>query len=138
MRLARILALDFGKVRTGVAVTDELQLIGSALKTVETKNLLAFLKEYLLEERVEKIVVGEPKQMDGTPSESEVLIQAFLKKLRSTFPEISIDRQDERFTSKMAIDAMLAGGMKKKKRQKKEEVDKISAALILQSYLERY
>lgn len=137
MRLARILALDFGKVRTGVAVTDELQLIGSALKTVETKNLLAFLKEYLLEERVEKIVVGEPKQMDGTPSESEVLIQAFLKKLRSTFPEISIDRQDERFTSKMAIDAMLAGGMKKKKRQKKEEVDKISAALILQSYLER-
>lgn len=137
MRLARILALDFGKVRTGVAVTDELQLIGSALKTVETKNLLAFLKEYLLEERVEKIVVGEPKQMDGTPSESEVLIQAFLKKLKNTFPEISIDRQDERFTSKMAIDAMLAGGMKKKKRQKKEEVDKISAALILQSYLER-
>lgn len=137
MRLARILALDFGKVRTGIAVTDELQLIASALKTVETEYLISFLEGYISNEKVETIVVGEPKQMDGSPSESEALIQPFLRKLSDVFPAISIVRQDERFTSKMAIDAMLAGGMKKKRRQDKTEVDKLSATLILQSYLER-
>jgi len=137
LRLARILALDFGKVRTGIAVTDELQLIASALKTVETEYLISFLEGYISNEKVETIVVGEPKQMDGSPSESEALIQPFLRKLSDVFPAISIVRQDERFTSKMAIDAMLAGGMKKKRRQDKTEVDKLSATLILQSYLER-
>ncbi len=135
--MARILALDFGKVRTGIAVTDELQLIASGLETVETQDLIPFLKQYVPAEGVSTIVIGEPKQMDGSPSESESLIQDFLKRLGKEFPAIVIERQDERFTSKMAVDAMLAGGMKKMKRRNKAEVDKISATLILQAYLDR-
>ncbi len=136
-RLARILALDYGKVRTGIAVTDEMQLIASGLTTVLTKDLLNFLKEYLANEKVEQIILGEPKQMDGSASESETLIQPFLKKLEKWFPDTKIERQDERFTSKMAVQSMLVGGMKKKKRQDKALIDEISATLILQSYLER-
>ncbi|UII78895.1 Holliday junction resolvase RuvX [Flagellimonas sp. CMM7] len=135
--MARILALDYGKVRTGIAITDELQLIASGLTTVETKDLIAFLTDYLEKEAVEKFVVGLPKQMDNTPSESEELIQAFLKKLLAKFPTIQIERQDERFTSKMAFQSMLDSGMKKKKRQNKAIVDEISATLILQAYLNR-
>nr|WP_298790812.1 Holliday junction resolvase RuvX [uncultured Allomuricauda sp.] len=133
--MARILALDYGKVRTGIAVTDELQLIASGLTTVETKNLISFLADYLDQEQVEKFVVGLPKQMDNSPSESEVLIQPFLTKLSAKFPEIPIERQDERFTSKMAFQSMLDSGMKKKKRQNKALVDEISATLILQAHL---
>ncbi|MDT0608273.1 Holliday junction resolvase RuvX [Croceitalea rosinachiae] len=135
--MARILALDYGKVRTGIAVTDEMQLIASGLTTVPTKELLEFLKKYLANEDVERIILGEPKQMDGTASESEALIQIFLKKLEKQFPKVRVERQDERFTSKMAMQSMLAGGVKKKKRQDKALVDEISATLILQSYLER-
>jgi putative Holliday junction resolvase len=135
--LARILALDYGKLRTGIAVTDELQLIASGLTTVETKGLIAFLADYCEKEAVEKIVVGLPKQMDNTPSESEELIQPFLKKLSGRFPAMKIERQDERFTSKMAFQSMLDSGMKKKKRQNKAIVDEISATLILQAYLNR-
>lgn len=135
--MARILALDYGKVRTGIAVTDELQLIASGLTTVETKDLIVFLVDYLEKEAVEKFVVGLPKQMDNTPSESEELIQPFLKKLLAKFPTIQIERQDERFTSKMAFQSMLDSGMKKKKRQNKAIVDEISATLILQAYLNR-
>lgn len=135
--MARILALDYGKVRTGIAVTDELQLIASGLTTVETKDLIAFLVDYLEKEAVEKFVVGLPKQMDNTPSESEELIQPFLKKLLAQFPTTQIERQDERFTSKMAFQSMLDSGMKKKKRQNKAIVDEISATLILQAYLNR-
>lgn len=135
--MARILALDYGKVRTGVAVTDELQLIASGLTTVETNNLLPFLSEYLEKENVEKIVVGLPKQMDNTPSESEELIKPFLNKLAARFTKIIVERQDERFTSKMAFQSMLDSGMKKKKRQNKALVDEISATLILQAYLNR-
>jgi putative Holliday junction resolvase len=135
--LARILALDYGKVRTGIAVTDELQLIASGLTTVETKELIPFLAEYVQNESVEKIIVGLPKQMDNTPSESEELIQSFLKKLTGRFPSMPIERQDERFTSKMAFQSMLDSGMKKKKRQDKGLVDEISATLILQAYLNR-
>ncbi|WP_073177024.1 Holliday junction resolvase RuvX [Flagellimonas flava] len=135
--MARILALDFGKVRTGIAVTDELQLIASGLTTVETKDLLNFLKNYLEKESVERFVVGLPKQMNNTPSESEELIQPFLQKLGKAFPTVPIDRQDERFTSKMAMQSMVAGGMKKKKRQNKALIDEISATLILQAYLNR-
>jgi putative Holliday junction resolvase len=124
-------------VRTGVAVTDELQLIASGLTTVETKELIPFLVDYFGKESVEKIVVGLPKQMDNTPSESEELIQPFLKKLTGMFPSIPIERQDERFTSKMAFQSMLDSGMKKKKRQDKGLVDEISATLILQAYLNR-
>lgn len=135
--MARILALDYGKLRTGVAVTDELQLIASALTTVETNQLFPFLQEYLSKEAVACIVVGEPKQMDGSHSESEILIKPVLEKLRNTFPKVKIERQDERFTSKMAVDAMVVGGMRKKKRQNKAAVDQISATLILQAYLNR-
>ncbi|MEO0570534.1 MAG: Holliday junction resolvase RuvX [Bacteroidota bacterium] len=135
--MGRIMALDYGMVRTGIAVTDELKLIASGLTAVETNKLFTFLKEYLGKEVVDCIVVGEPKQMDGSESESETLIKPFINKLKKTFPDISIERQDERFTSKMALDTMIAGGMKKKKRQDKAMVDKVSATLILQAYLDR-
>ncbi|MHA7830530.1 MAG: Holliday junction resolvase RuvX [Flagellimonas sp.] len=136
--MARILALDFGKARTGIAVTDELQLIASGLTTVETKDLLNFLEEYTKKESVERFVVGLPKQMDNTASESEALIQGFLKKLKAKFSTIPVERQDERFTSKMAVQSMLDSGMKKKKRRDKALVDEISATLILQAYLNRF
>ncbi|WP_431161247.1 Holliday junction resolvase RuvX [Flagellimonas beolgyonensis] len=135
--MARILALDYGKVRTGIAVTDELQLIASGLTTVETKELISFLDDYLKKESVERIVVGLPKQMDNTASESEESIQEFLKKLEAKFPSMPLERQDERFTSKMAFQSMLDSGMKKKKRRDKALVDEISATLILQAYLNR-
>ena len=135
--MPRILALDYGKVRTGIAVTDELQLIASGLTTVATKELPAFLKEYLAKEKVACIVLGEPKQMDGSASESEQFILPFVEKLKRWYPEISVVRQDERFTSKMAVQAMIAAGTKKKKRQNKALIDEISATLILQSYLDR-
>lgn len=131
------MALDFGKVRTGVAETDELQLIASGLTTVNTTELLSFLTDYLKDEMVECIVVGHPKQMNGADSESEILIKPFIEKLKNTFPTIAIVRQDERFTSKIAKESMLIGGMKKKKRANKAMIDKISATLILQSYLNR-
>jgi len=135
--VARVIALDYGKVRTGIAVTDEYKIIASGLTTVTTKELLVFLKEYIKKEKVEKIIVGEPKQMDNTPSESEALILPFLDKLTAAFPLIPIERQDERFTSKMAFQSMIDGGLKKKQRQNKALVDEISATLILQAYLNR-
>ncbi len=133
--MSRILAIDFGKVRTGIAVTDEIQLIASGLTTVPTSNLLSFLKEYLNKEKVGLLLVGLPKQMNNTASESEALIQPFLQKLRNTFPNIPMERVDERFTSKIAFQSMIDGGMKKKKRQNKGLIDEISATIILQSYL---
>lgn len=133
--MGRILALDYGKKRTGIAVTDELQIIASGLTTVETKDVFSFLKKYVTSEKVEVFVVGEPKQMDNTPSESEVLIQKFIKQLQKNFPDIPIERVDERFTSKMAFQTMIDAGLKKKKRQNKELIDEISATLILQNYL---
>lgn len=135
--MARIIALDFGKQRTGIAVTDELQLIASGLVTVNTKELLKYLQDYIAKENIARIVVGEPKQWDNTQSESEALIQPFLKKLKETFPSIPIDRQDERFTSKVAFQTMVQAGLKKKQRRNKELIDEISATLILQSYLNR-
>ncbi len=135
--MARILALDYGSVRTGIAVTDELQMIASGLTTVATANLKDFLMQYLEKEKVECVVVGEPKQMDGTPSESEREITTFIQQLTSLFPDIPIERQDERFTSKIAVKSMLEAGLKKKQRQSKALVDEISATLILQAYLER-
>lgn len=135
--MGRILALDYGKKRTGIAVTDELRLIASGLTTVPTKELILFLKDYLNAEKVDILVVGEPKQMNNTPSESEQHIQPFLVELAKYFPTITIERQDERFTSKMAFQSMLDSGLKKKQRRNKALVDEISATLILQSYLER-
>lgn len=133
--MARIIALDFGKKRTGIAVTDELQIIASGLTTVETPDLLLFLADYLAKENVELILVGKPKQLDNTASESEALIIPFIKKLTAKFPAIPIKREDERFTSKMAFQTMIDSGLNKKKRRNKALVDEISATIILQSYL---
>lgn len=133
--MAQILAIDYGKVRTGLAVTDDLQIIASGLTTVPTKELIVFLKEYLKKENVELFLVGEPKQLDNTPSESETLILSFLKILEKTFPQIPIKRVDERFTSKIAFQTMIDSGLRKKQRQNKALIDEISATLILQSYL---
>lgn len=133
--MARILAIDYGKKRTGIAVTDELQLIASGLTTVDTAIIFSFLKDYFEKENVELILVGEPKQMDNTPSESEVLIKPFIEKLKMQLPNIEIKRVDERFTSKMAFQTMIDSGLKKKQRQNKALIDEISATIILQSYL---
>jgi putative Holliday junction resolvase len=133
--MSRILAIDFGKVRTGIAVTDELQIIASGLTTVSTSNLISFLKEYTQKEKVELFLVGLPKQMDNSASESEILIKPFLEKLSKNFPNVPVKRVDERFTSKMAFQSMIDGGLKKKQRQNKGLIDEISATLILQSYL---
>lgn len=133
--MGRILAIDYGKKRTGIAVTDELQIIASGLTTVATKELLSFLENYIKTESVELFLVGLPKQMDNTASESEALIAPFLKKLETKFPTIPMKRVDERFTSKMAFQTMIDSGLKKKQRQNKALVDEISATIILQSYL---
>lgn len=135
--MGRVLALDYGVKRTGIAVTDEFRLIASGLTTVPTKELLSFLKSYVNKENVDVFVIGEPKQMNNTPSESEQFITPFLVELAKHFPTIPIERQDERFTSKMAFQSMLDSGLKKKQRRNKALVDEISATIILQSYLER-
>jgi len=131
------MALDYGRVRTGIAVTDELQIIASGLTTVNTKELLNFLKVYVQQENVVKFVVGEPRQMNNLPSESEVYIKPFLKTMGEVFPHIPIERQDERFTSKMAVQTMIDSGIGKQKRRNKALVDEISATIILQAYLNR-
>ncbi|CAL2078923.1 Putative pre-16S rRNA nuclease [Tenacibaculum sp. 190524A02b] len=133
--MGRILALDFGKKRTGIAVTDELQIIASGLTTVNTEELIDFLKDYTSKESVDLFIIGEPKQMNNTESESEEFIKPFISKLTKVFPLTSIKRVDERFTSKMAFQTMIDSGLKKKQRQNKALVDEISATIILQSYL---
>ena len=133
--MGRILALDFGTKRTGIAVTDELQIIASGLTTVPTNNLLPFLDRYFSEENVELVLLGEPKQMDNTASDSEVGIKEFLTKFSEKFPQKKLERVDERFTSKMAFQTMIDSGLKKKQRRNKALVDEISATIILQSYL---
>ncbi len=133
--MGRILAIDFGKKRTGIAVTDQLQIIASGLTTVNTSDLMPFLKDYISKEKVDLFIMGKPKQMDNTDSESEMLIVPFLKKLSKQIPQIPLKRIDERFTSKMAFQTMIDGGLKKNKRKNKALVDEISATIILQSYL---
>lgn len=133
--MARILAIDYGQKRTGIAVTDELQIIASGLTTVYTKELFSFLKDYTSTEQVELFLVGEPKQKDGTASQSEALIEPFLKRLKNKFPKIPVKRVDERFTSKMAFQTMVDSGLNKKQRQNKALIDEISATIILQTYL---
>lgn len=135
IHLGRVLAIDFGKKRTGIAVTDELQIIASGLTTVNTKELISFLKEYVKKENIELFIIGKPKQMDNSDSESEILILPFLDKLKKAIPNIPIKREDERFTSKMAFQTMIDSGLNKKQRQNKALVDEISATIILQSYL---
>ena len=133
--MARILAIDYGTKRTGIAVTDELQIIASGLTTVPTKELLDFLEKYFSKEEVELVLIGEPKQMDNSASQSEAGIQEFLKKFTEKFPGKELKRVDERFTSKMAFQTMIDSGLKKKQRQNKGLIDEISATIILQSYL---
>jgi putative Holliday junction resolvase len=135
--MSQILAMDYGAKRTGIAVTDDMQIIASGLTTVATKSLLEFLDTYVKKEKVELFLIGEPRQRDNSPSDIEYEIRPFLKKLSARFPDIPIERVDERFTSKMALRTMVEGGMKKKKRRQKETLDQISATLILQSYLSR-
>ncbi len=137
INLGRILAIDFGRKRTGIAVTDELQIIASGLTTVATHDLVPFLQKYIAEEKVDVIVVGEPKQMNNMPSESESHIIPFLNRLAKVFPNMPVERQDERFTSKMAFQTMIDSGLKKKQRQNKALVDEISATIILQAYLNK-
>lgn len=133
--MGRILAIDYGQKRAGIAVTDELQMIASGLKTVHVKDIWDFLKTYLKQENVECIVVGEPKDMNNRPSDASRFIEPFVSKLKKTFPEIRVERYDERFTSKMAFEAMLESGIGKEKRKNKALIDTISATLLLQSYM---
>jgi putative Holliday junction resolvase len=133
--MARIMAIDYGKKRCGIAVTDTLQISANGLDTVLTENIFKFLKEYLTKEEVETLVIGEPKRMNDEPSAVEEQIKVFIRGVEKRFPKINVEREDERFTSKMAMQSMVQGGVKKKKRREKELVDKVSATLILQSYL---
>ncbi len=131
------MAVDYGQKRVGLAVSDPQQIIANGLTTVHVKDLMEFLKNYLAKEEVETIVVGEPRDMKNVASDASRFIEPFVKQLKKQFPDITVDRMDERFTSQMAMDAMLTAGLKKKSRQNKALVDTISATLILQSYMEQ-
>lgn len=133
--MPRIIAIDYGMKRTGIAVTDELQIIATALDTIETKNLFVFLDQYFAENLIQEIVVGLPMRMHGEVGQLETEIQKFIGKLKEKHPTIPIFRQDESFTSKMASQAIFNSGLKKKKRQDKALIDKVSATIILQSYM---
>ena len=135
--MPRILAIDYGQKRTGIAVTDELQIIASGLTTVASDLALAFFKDYFSKESVEKVLIGEPKQMNNQPSESTQVIEAFVQKFKKEFPEMEVIRVDERFTSKMAFQTMIDSGLKKKQRQNKALIDEISATIMLRDYLSR-
>ena len=133
--MPRILAIDYGAKRTGLAVTDPLKIIASALETVPTDNLIIYLKKYMASEEVEAFVVGMPKNLDGSDTDGTIYVNRLLEELKTHFPAIPVHLQDERFTSKMAVQAMIAGGMKKKDRQVKGNIDKISAVIILQGFM---
>lgn len=135
--MGRILALDYGKKRVGVAVSDPQKIIANKLATVATHTLWDFLKTYMINEQVEEVVVGYPLQMNNTASEAVVYINPFLKKFKEKYPDVRLEIVDERFTSKMAARTMIEGGVKKMARRNKELVDAISATIILQSYMEQ-
>ena len=135
--MARILCIDYGGKRTGLAVTDPLQIIASALTTIDTKELLAYLKKYIQQEPVELILIGEPKNWDESDTHATPLVAAFVKKLQKELPAIPVTMVDERYTSRMATMAMVEMGMKKKDRRVKGNVDKIAATIMLQEYLNR-
>ena len=134
--MGRILAIDYGQKRTGIAVTDELQLIATGLTTVQTHVLIDFLKDYVMKNKVDCFVVGEPRQMNNTPSQSSVYTEPFVKKLALTFPGIPVERMDERFTSLMATRAIRESGVNRKTRQDKALIETVSATIILQSFME--
>jgi putative Holliday junction resolvase len=133
----RILAIDYGQKRTGIAVTDELQIIASGLTTIPSETAIDFLKDYFSKEKVAKVIIGEPRQMDNTPSESTAVIEAFVEKFKTAFPNMPVVRVDERFTSKLAFQAMIDSGLKKKQRGNKALIDEIAATIMLQDYLSR-
>jgi len=136
LAVARILSIDYGKKRTGIAVTDPLQIIAGGLATVSTHELFQFLQDYIGREQVERIVIGEPKQPNGQPSENLERVRQFVNRWRRAVPQIPIEFYDERFTSVLAHRVMIDGGLKKKDRQNKALVDEISATIILQNYME--
>ena len=133
--MARILCIDYGGKRTGIAVTDPFQIIATGLTTVDSHELISFLKKYFLQEEVELIIIGEPKNLDDSDTHATPLVKEAIKKLQEEFPQISLKTVDERFTSKMAKQAMIDMGMKKKDRQNKRTVDEIAATMMLQEYL---
>lgn len=133
--MGRLLAIDFGKVRCGIAATDSLQIVANPLATVETPRLEAFLRDYFAREEVEAVVVGLPRQMDGSPSESQRYLRPALGRLRKAFPGMRFELYDERFTSVLAHRAMLDGGMRKMQRRQKEPVDRMAACIILNDFL---
>lgn len=133
----RIIGIDYGRARTGLAVSDPLRIFASALETVQTAKIIDYLKTYALSQTVVRFVVGWPTNMNGAPSEAAADVEVFLKVLAREFPSVPVTLEDERFTSVLAHRAMIDGGMKKKDRRNKMSVDRISAAIILQSYLDR-
>ena len=135
--MPRILAIDYGQKRTGIAITDELQIIASGLTTIPSETAIAFLKDYFSKENVNKVLIGEPKQMNGQPSESAEIIEKFVAKFTSTFPDMKVIRVDERFTSKMAFQTMIDSGLKKNQRKNKALIDEIAATIMLQDFLTR-
>ena len=134
--MSRILAIDYGIKRTGIAVTDEMQMIAFGLTTIPSETAIAFLKDYFSKENVAKVLIGEPKQMNGQPSESAEIIEKFVTKFQQEFPDMKVERADERFTSKMASAVIAQSGLKKKDREQKGLIDTVSAAIILQDYLQ--
>ena len=135
--MPRILAIDYGQKSTGLAVTDELQIIASGLTTIPSNTAIDFLKDYFAKEKVEAVLIGEPKQMNGQPSESASIIKGFVTHFTNHFPDMKVIRVDERFTSKMAFQTMVDSGLSKKQRQNKGLIDEISATIMLQDYLTR-
>ena len=133
--MARILSIDYGKKRTGIAVTDPLQIIANGLATVSTSELLSYLKDYLSREQVERIIIGRPLQTNGQPSENLQRVEQFVNRWKKEMPDVPVEDVDERFTSVLAHQAMIDGGLRKKARQDKALVDKISATIILEDYL---
>lgn len=133
--MGRIMAIDYGRVRTGLAVTDPMRIIATALDTVGTPSLLSYIKDYCAREQVDVFVVGQAKQMDGTPSQSAELIEPFVVQLAATFPDKEVARIDERFTSKLAFRSMVDSGMKKKDRRDKGTIDRVAATIMLQDYM---
>ncbi len=134
--MGRIMAIDYGQKRTGIAVTDPLQIFATGLETIPSHTVIDFIKKYILTEAVECIVVGEPRDMQNNASDASRFVEPFVKNLRKTFPLVPVERFDERFTSKMAFQSMIDAGLSRKKRQDKALVDTISATIILQSFLE--
>jgi putative Holliday junction resolvase len=136
--MARIMALDYGKKRTGIAVSDPLQIIARGLETVDTNELIGYLKKYFKEEEVEKVIIGYPLNFDDTPTHATPLVEKFIGKYKHVFPDVEIETVDERLSSKMASQAIAGMGLKKKDREEKGLIDTVAATILLQDYLEKH